>query len=223
MKQFKTSERTVHVAWGLAVVLFVATLVVGAVGFASLSRNYDSLEERADAGRADRADLRVSLTEQQAALQEANRRLRSAGKQPVAEPDVDAPDPAPLIGQRGQSCVEELGLASCRGPRGFTGVKGKTGQDGDTVVGPAGANGQDGDTVVGPQGPPGPAGEKGATGDTGPQGPQGPAGADGKPGTATPGGYACPDGQYVAGFTIASDGTVALDCRTPASLPPGQG
>ena len=59
--------------------------------------------------------------------------------------------------------------------------------------------------VTGPQGP---------QGDVGPQGDQGPAG------TALPGDYQCPDSQYLIGFTVAADGSVALTCQT---LPVGPG
>jgi hypothetical protein len=62
--------------------------------------------------------------------------------------------------------------------------------------------------------------------DPGPcRGPQGDAGvdgkdgADGRPGTAKPGTYSCPDGEYVGGFTVADDGAVTLSCRAPTPPP----
>lgn len=89
-----------------------------------------------------------------------------------------------------------------RGPRGFTGIDGAPGPPG-----PTGAEGSDGT-----DGSDGNDGQNGQTGATGPQGEQGPVGPAG---TAQPGTYTCPDGQYLAGFTVAGDGAVTLDCRTP--------
>jgi len=50
---------------------------------------------------------------------------------------------------------------------------------------------------------------EGSTGDTGPRG------------TALPGAYDCPDGEYVTGFTVADDGAVTLACEdaTPPIIP----
>ena len=56
------------------------------------------------------------------------------------------------------------------------------------------------------QGPQGVHGEQGAIGATGPQG------------TATPGVYACPDGEYMTGFSVAENGDVTLTCKT--TFPP---
>lgn len=91
-------------------------------------------------------------------------------------------------------------------------------------VGPQGAPGPQGDT--GPQGPSptdaqvkdavdaycedhdgcrGPQGDTGPKGDTGPQGP---------PGTALPGTYSCPDGEYATSVTVNQDGTLTLTCAS---------
>jgi hypothetical protein len=64
-------------------------------------------------------------------------------------------------GPRGRTCVEELGVTACQGPRGNPGERG--------LRGPAGPRGQ-----AGPQGP------------KGPQGPQGPQGPTGNPGGNCP-------------------------------------
>lgn len=143
--------------------------------------------------------------------------------------DIDAGDEptATLIpGPVGASCVEELGLPACRGttgpegpqgdtgPRGRPGTDGRPGRDGDdsTVPGPAGPSCIDELSLAACRGPVGPTGATGPAGPVGAQGPQGPAG------TANPGTYSCPDGQYVAGFTIGDAGGVSLDCRTPGAL-----
>jgi hypothetical protein len=47
---------------------------------------------------------------------------------------------------------------------------------------------------------------------------EGPVGADGKDGSVTPGDYQCPEDQFVAGFTVAVDGSVTLNCQT--AVPP---
>ncbi|WP_228941853.1 hypothetical protein [Nocardioides sp. Leaf374] len=144
--------------------------------------------------------------------------------------DIDAGDEptATLIpGPVGASCVEELGLPACRGttgpagpqgdtgPRGRPGTDGRPGRDGDdsTVPGPTGLSCVEELGLAACRGPVGPASTvPGPAGPAGSQGPQGPAG------TANPGTYSCPDGQYVAGFTIGEAGGVSLDCRTPGAL-----
>jgi hypothetical protein len=105
--------------------------------------------------------------------------------------------PGPM-GERGPSCVEELGLEACRGPQGVPGVgiQGRQGDDG--IPGPScgeefgfeacrGPQGESGESIVGPQGPAGESGVDGVDGESivgpeGPQGPPGPAGVDGSDG-----------------------------------------
>lgn len=212
------STRTLAVlAWvvGLLVLGLVAYLLLS---LSRLGGDYDQLEERADTGRADRADLREDLTEQQAALDKANRRLINAGEQPVTEPDLPQQGEQGLPGLRGLSCVEELGLTACQGPRGATGRQGKGGQDGEdgrTVVGP---QGEPGESVTGPQGPPG----ESITGPPGPKGDTGPAGANGAPGKDGRGITAvrCVDGVFVVDYSDGTSQTVeGSQCTV---LPPGQ-
>lgn len=62
----------------------------------------------------------------------------------------------------------------------------------------------------GPQGEVGPPGPQGVHGE---QGPQGAPGEQGPQGTAKPGDYACPDGEHMTGFTVATDGAVTLACK----------
>jgi hypothetical protein len=159
-----------------------------------------ALEDRADQGRADRADLREELVTQDVALDaqarrlnEANRRLIKVGEKPVDIPVV----PEAVAGPAGGT-----GAAGPRGPRGFigpigpagepgeAGARGAAGEDGTAgAQGPAGAAGAPGrDGEPGPQGERGPAGEKGPEGQQGPAGPEGPAGPAGPPGpTGGPG------------------------------------
>lgn len=103
----------------------------------------------------------------------------------------------------------------CRGPQGDTGKPGRS------VTGPKGE--------VGAAGPPPTSGQVAdavaaycADGRCrGAQGEPGPAGPPGKDGTARPGSYACPDRQYVTGFTIAPDGAVTLACNSFLLIPGG--
>lgn len=194
------SKRTVIVlAWvgGVMAVLLILGMLLA---IARLTSDYDALEKRADAGVSDRDDLRSSLTEQQAALDEANRKLTEVGEKPVATPAVPE-DQSVLRGLRGPSCVEELGYSLCRGPAGTDGddgkngrsIKGEPGDDGQSIKGEAGPRGAPGESVkgdtgaTGPAGPPGPTGPAGKDGTDGATGPKGDAGA---PGPACPDGYA---------------------------------
>lgn len=165
---------------GIAVALLVAAMLVMIM---RLSHDNADLEHRADAGRADRADLRHALGQQDQALDEANRRLTRLGERPVTTP----PSMPELItgpaGERG-----EAGAPGEQGPRGLRGEPGKPGPRG--LPGEDGARGQTGATgapgaagAKGDTGPAGPAGADGATGPQGPPGPAGPAGADGQNGT----------------------------------------
>lgn len=103
------------------------------------------------------------------------------------------------------------GRDGARGPRGFTGLDGPSGPPGP--AGPEGRDGTDGkDGSAGPQGPPG---EPGPAGPGGQDGTDGHDGAQGPPGTALPGTYGCPAGQYVVSFTVHEDGAVDVVCAAP--------
>ena len=202
--------------------LLLVSIALG-VGLAYGLNSLAALKERADQGRADRAELRTivvaqgaTLAEQQEALDQANQRLIAAGRSPVEDPSTDLPAPLPTY------------LPGARGPQGPPGVDGQDGRDGKTGArGPRGRRGEQGPVgATGQQGPPGPVGTQGEPGQTGPQGPQGDPGADGEPGrdgqdgqdgadgTANPGTYTCPDpDHYVYGFTVDEAGNVTLDCR----------
>lgn len=194
------TRRALFVVWVATAVMALSVIIGGTLAINRLSNDYDRLEKRADAGVSDRDDLRSSLTEQQAALDEANRKLTEAGESPVVTPAVPE-DQSVLRGLRGPSCVEELGYALCRGPAGTDGddgkngrsIKGEPGDDGQSIKGEAGPRGAPGESIkgdtgatgpAGPAGPPGPAGKDGTDGATGPKGDAG------APGPACPEGYA---------------------------------
>lgn len=187
-----------NLRWAVVAVMFgiVGVLLAVALG------QQQAIGERLDRAREARTDTEQRLAEQEAttqanaaALREANRRLRAAGKKPVEAPEDVPVDPvSPLQGPRGPGCVEELSLAVCRGPAGEDGergARGLPGQDGESIPGAPGADGSDGapgadSTVPGPQGPPGRDGVDGKDSTVpGPQGPAGPPGASAYPFTFT--------------------------------------
>lgn len=204
-------SRIVKWAAAVAAVLLGAWLIASVVQIAAsqqasredrarLAAEVDQLEDQADANAA--------------ALEVANDRLRRAGKQPVEEPEDGEPLPEVIEGEpgargpRGQSCIEEIGRAACRGDQGAAGSAGSDGRAGtdgeDGADGATGEKGEAGD--VGPMGPAGPAG---------PQGERGPAGQDATLPTGTAG---CPEGQYVVAVTLTADG-LTVACGTPALVP----
>lgn len=192
----------------------IASVVQIAAGQRESQRDRDELHEHID-------ELQARDAIQSAALEEANRRLEAAGEPPVDEPaseePVDTDDDIVLIpgpqGPRGFSCVDDFGLPACRGPRGAPGAD-------STRPGPEGAAGRDG--APGTQGPAGPVGPKGEKGDPGRDGVDGKDGAAGQPGTARPGTYACPEGQYVRGFAVGEGGGVSLMCEPVPAFPGGK-
>lgn len=185
-----------------------------------------SLSDRLDRSQSDRTDLHRQLQQQEKASQTLAKQVRKLGGTPLVTPPVEV-----TSGPSGPA--GGTGPVGPRGPIGATGATGKTGAQGVAgQVGPIGPTG-----AIGPEGPKGDVGSKGPAGDkgdAGPAGPVGPAGADGKDGapgqqgpagsagSVTPGDYACPSGQYVAGFHVAADGSVSLDCAgvlAPAAGP----
>lgn len=176
----------------------------------------------------------VSLAQQLQDECETNGELRIDGRDlceradEVVErsPEVAGPagPPGPQ-GERGYTGAQ--GVQGRLGPRGEVGPPGPVGPRG--VAGPAGPAGPQGATgAEGQAGPAGPRGEPGPQGIQGPQGEPGadstvpgPQGARGPQGTAQPGTYACPDGEYVSGFTVDAEGAVTLTCKslTPPVTP----
>jgi hypothetical protein len=119
--------------------------------------------------------------------------------------------PGPTAAQIAAAVDDWCSAGMCRGE---AGDRGQAGVD-STVAGPQGSQGEPGQdsTVPGPAGPAGQDGEDGADSTIpGPQGIRGPQG------TAKPGTYACPDGEFMTGFTVDPDGAVTLACQDP--IPP---
>jgi hypothetical protein len=149
------------------------------------------LEGRADQGRADRADLRQELVDQDAALDVQARRLREANRRLVEV--GDRPVPEVVVPEVVEGPAGEVGEAGARGPRGFIGPPGPRGLPGDDgAAGARGLAGTDGEPgapgPVGPTGAAGPAGKDGSDGRPGERGPEGPVGPEGPAGPAGPAG-----------------------------------
>ena len=205
------------VAAGVAAVLVIGWIIFQLGSLVAADQN--SLRDRNEL-HAKLDEQGATIEQQRRALEEANRRCTVAeGCVPVPTPEtpdddgdvVTVPIPGPKgdKGDRGASCIEALGFNRCRGDEG---KGGSDGADGDP--GSDGINGQDG-----APGAPGAKGDTGPKGDKGDPGERGPAGP---PGTAQPGSYACPSGQYLEGFSIGADGTVSLTCQ-PVPVFPGNG
>lgn len=180
------------------IVLLVAVLLGSVWAVLWLAKENDTLDERDRQSLSDRAQLRRDLTAEQAAREALAEQLRGLGEQPVLEPE-DVPDDADVIvvpgpkGDRGASCIEEIGYPRCRG------TAGDDGSDG-----PTGANGSDG--ADGQPGPPGPAGKDGAPGADGKDG------VDGKDGRGIEKTYCNDAGRWEITYTdgTTSDGGI---CR----------
>lgn len=200
------SRRSIIIlAWFVGVLALL--LIVWLFGkVATLGEANQQFEERDQQSLEDRRILAERLDREEAALGALAEQLRQLGEDPVVEP-VNPPDPGRLViipgpkGDRGQSCIEEIGFPRCRGAEGDDGTSG--------LDGAPGTNGADG-----AQGPPGPAG---------PKGDPGAPGKDGAPGTAQPGSYSCGEGQYLNGITIAADGSVTLACQPLPTFPGNPG
>lgn len=171
-----------HLRWVAIAVGFALMGVLLAVALSQGADNASDLEHE----QAQRARVEQKLLEQEAASAALAEQLRQLGQQPAVEPD-HPPEPGQVVvvpgpqGERGASCIEEIGYPRCRGAAG----------DDSTIPGPAG----DDSTV------PGPKGEKGDTGERGPEGPAGPAGAPGAPGA---------DGRGITDAHCGDDGRWTL-------------
>jgi hypothetical protein len=135
------SERMVRIALITMIVLGVAIAVWLVFTLLSLGHQVKQQEDESSALSGAVSSLRDTNAKQDAALDEANRRLVAAGENPIT-----IPPGAP-------------GNVGPRGPRGYPGPTGERG-----VVGPRGPRGIQGST------PTVPAGEQGATGPQGPVG-----------------------------------------------------
>lgn len=205
MKTPVPSRRVIAILAWLVIIAVLLALVYLVGKVTTLGEENRGFEQRDEQSLADRADLRDRLNREEAALQALAEQLRQSGQRPVVEPGKP-PEVGQLVvipgpkGDRGESCIEEIGYPRCRGAQG----------DASTVPGPAGA-----DSNI-----PGPKGDKGDQGDRGPEGPAGPAGPSG---TAQPGNYSCPDGYYQQGFSVSGDGTVSLTCQPLPAFPGNSG
>lgn len=198
------SEQAVRRTGTFVVVLTVAVLLLCIWAVMWLSAENDKLEDQDRQSRADRSQLREDIEADRLDLRLLREQLLQLGEKPVVAPE-DVPEGADVVvipgqkGDRGESCIEEIGYPRCRGVEGNEGSDGSAGAAGASCVAELGL-----DACRGPKG------------DTGPAGPAGAPGADGKdgaPGTAQPGTYACPEGEYMTGFGVAADGSVALTCQ----------
>lgn len=191
----------------VAVALVVLLLGVGlAYGLNEITDLQDQYAE----SRSDRTDLREKLRQQEAAAAALSEQLRILGERPVVEPS-DPPEPGQIIpipgpkGDRGLSCIEEIGLRPCRGDQGRAGPEGTTGEPG----------------APGTPGAPGAQGEQGPQGERGPQGEQGPAGPAGPEGRGIADAQCGADGRWTVTYTdgTTSDGGI---CRIDPGSPGGK-
>lgn len=225
--RYVPSRRLITALTWILVILAVGLIAWLILTVTKQGSDYDHLEERADRGEASRDRLRADLTDQDAALTEANRRLRAAGKQPVKPADITPEPTSPLQGPTGLRGPQgpagprgpdgEDGAEGSNGNRGLPGEDGAPGAPGDTgATGTDGSNGKDGAPgSKGEPGPAGPAGPPGERGPTGPQGPAGPAGPQGPPGAAivtTDGSCAGPRPIRTVAVTDNGDGTYTITC-----------
>lgn len=186
------SKATLRRGAALLITLLVAVLLGSVWAVLWLANENDTLNERDRQSLADREDLRNDLTAEQAAREALEQQIRGLGEKPVLDPeDVPAdtdvivvPGPRGDKGERGESCIEEIGYPRCRG-----------------------AAGDDGSS-----GTPGEAGQDGADGAPGPKGDKGDPGVDGKDGTNGTDGRGIAnlqcgdDGRWTVTYT---DGTTA--------------
>lgn len=156
--------------------------------------------------RARREAVEVKLAQQEATSAVLAEQLRRLGERPVVEPgDPPAPGQVVLLpgerGDRGPSCIEEIGYPRCRGARG--------------------AHGAD-SNVPGEPGEPGLHGEPGRDGVDGKDGTPGKDGVDGRdgaPGRGIQDAQCQQDGRWHITYT---DGTTsdAGACRVEQAPPP---
>lgn len=189
----------VGLSWvlGVVIVLFLAWLYARVV---TLSEQVNEADAQRDARASELEAIVEDVAAQKAALDEVNRRCVVAEDcTPVATPEIDD-----IEVQDGEVQEPEIQEPEVQEPE-----RQDPEVDDAPVPGPAGGDGDDGT-----QGPQGPQGEQGPKGDTGATGERGPAG------TAQPGTYVCPEGEYQRGQTIGPDGTVTLVCA-PIPIVPG--
>lgn len=145
--------------WAAAVAAVLAGAWVIATLFGVLAAQQESREDRAQLER--QVDQLTAQARKDRAVSEAlKQQIQNLGESPAVEPS-DVPDDADVVvipgqkGERGESCIEEIGYPRCRGAAGREGNAGTDGAD-SVEPGPAGAPGKDGtDGVDGKDGAPG--------------------------------------------------------------------
>lgn len=189
---------------------FVLTVLLGLLCIGAVYVTLDAVTDRLAAeqaqSKADRADLRHELTEQEAAAVALADQIRDLGETPVVEPpETSVPSLTLIPGPRGLPGI--TGPAGPRGTRGLPGTPGATGEAGEP--GSTGTTGQTGEPgPTGAQGEPGPAGKDGA---------DGAPGRDGRGITA----ITCDTtGDWTITYTDGTTTTVTGPCRIIATDPP---
>lgn len=195
MKTPVPSRRAIAILAWIVIVVVLLALVWLAGRVTSLGEENRQFAERDEQSLEDRRALADRLDREEAALLALTEQLRQLGQKPVVEPS-DPPEPGQVVvvpgpkGDRGASCIEEIGYPRCRGAAGEDGSSGSPGIDG-----------QDGT-----DGAPGPKGDKGDDGADGKDG------VDGKDGRGIQGAFCGDDGRWTVTYTdgSSSDGGV---CR----------
>lgn len=224
-------------------VVLVVALVLALAALFVVLHEQQRRTESAELSALSLAEQVQNACESQGSLDLDGRDLCQQADDVVEDPGVAS---VPTAGRDGVDGTDGRdGEDGTDGKDGATGKPGKDGRPGapgtDGEPGTDGANGSDGTDGI--DGTPGrgiqsmqcatggwivtytdgiasPSGLcRGPQGEPGADGKDGKDGKDGVAGTAKPGTYACPDGEYVTGFTVAADGAVALSCRPPSPLP----
>lgn len=156
MTKRSRARLALRITWAAVVALVIVLLVGLVVAAVWLNGRNDELANRVDRAEASQTQMKGDLDEQAAAAEALEQQLRQLGEQPVVVPD-DVDD-APIVitgqkGDRGPSCIEEIGYPRCRGAAGDDGANGSGGSVGASCVaelgleacrGPAGADGKNG-------------------------------------------------------------------------------
>lgn len=191
MTKRSRARLALRITWGAVIALGIALLIGLVVATVRLNGQNDKLATRVDRADTAQTEMKGELDDQAAAAEALEQQLRQLGEQPVVIPD-DVDD-APIVitgprGDRGASCIEEIGYPRCRGAAGGDGDDGSVGSVGASCVAELGL-----DACRGQQGPAGPAGADGK---------DGAPGADGRGITDTQ----CIDGRWAITYT---DGTTS--------------
>lgn len=207
LRPIKVSDSTVRRVWVFTVVLAAAVFLATFLALRYVASESKHFEEQDRQSRADREQIRELLAQEATARKALEEQLKQLGQQPVIEPD-DVPEDAEVVvipgeqgpkGDRGESCIEEIGYPRCRG------AEGESGSDGaDGAAGLDGADGADG--------APGPKGDKGDPGADGKDG------VDGKDGRGIADLQCGPDGRWTVTYTDGTTGDAGV-CRVGPGNP----